>query len=136
MSKPYDPKLRKAAEEFTALCKKYDCVGSAIFVSPTHAEFVHQLEPTWSVMRIEPQDDGGAGIRFRSKAQDFDSKEAQEAHTAASAHAVTTLLQHSERSYGLWRGLLEKMQEQMTVLYRTWGSKPDSVPGDGQDQYS
>lgn len=126
MNKPYDPKLREAAEEFAVLCAKYDCMGICLFVSPTHAEYVNEMSPSWSVMKRE-----GQGFRFRSKRADFPSKEAQHEVTEATTHGVTSIVNWTRQQHAAWSGILGKLMEHMTIAYGVW-DKPDSVPGDGQ----
>ena len=130
MNKPYDPKLREVSAEFKALCKKYDCMGSVLFVSPTHAEFINELSPTWSVMKIE-LDDGVPRVRFRSKRADFPSKEIQNQRTNATVHGVTSIIEWSRMNLKSWSSILDALRPHMTVLHSAWGD-PDSVPGDGK----
>lgn len=133
MIKHYDPKLREAAEEFKALCKKYDCMAVTLLVSPTHAEFVNHISPTWSLMRFEIplERNSYAAIRFRSKRADFPTKEAQDAATLATTHGVTSIVEWSRMIHTNWTQLLDMLRQHMVVLHKAWG-RPDSVPGDGQ----
>lgn len=125
--KPYDPKLREAALEFEQLCKRYDCVGVALFVSKTHSEFINYLSPTWSVMKLEPPN----GLRFRSKKEDFKSKEEQHENTNATAHALTSIVEWSRQINDVTRSILQQISKHMAVVWSTW-DKPDSTPGDGK----
>ncbi len=125
--KPYDPKLREAAEDFKALCLKYDCMGVVLFVSPTHSEFVNELSPTWSVMHKE----GEHGIRFRSKKADFPSKDAQHFATESTTHGVTSIVEWTRMTNNAWSGILSKLREHMKIMHSVW-DRPDSVPGDGK----
>lgn len=127
MKNPYDPKLRKAAEEFNLLCQKYDCVGVCLFVSPTHSEFVNHFSPSWSVMKMEGDD----RLRFRSKKEDFPSDEDQKFATESTVHAVTSILEWSVLLHETWAKLLLHLRGHMTILHSAWG-EPDSVPGDGK----
>lgn len=131
MKKPYDPKLREAAEEFKAICEKYDCIGACLFVSPTHSEFVNELKTSWSVLRFEPTDQGVA-IRMRSKRDDFPSKEAQRFATDSTVHAVTSIIEWSRQTHDNWQELLKLIRTKMTVLYSAWG-EPDSIPTTGEE---
>lgn len=125
LKKLYDPKLREGADEFRALCEKYDCMGVALFVSPTHSEFVNRLDPSWSVMRMEDNHH----VRFRSKAVDFPSKQAQDASTEATVHGVTSIIEWSEKLHENWLQVLMALRNHMTILHSKWGD-PDSVPGE------
>lgn len=127
IKKPYDPKLREAADEFRAICKKYDCMAACLFVSPSHAEFVNELSPSWSVMKYE----GEKQIRFRSKKEDFPSREAQHHATEATAHGITSIVNWTRQQNAAWSGILLQLQQKAKIFYGVW-NKPDSVPGDGQ----
>lgn len=124
---PYDPKLREAAEEFKALCQKYDCAGVVLFCSPTHSEFVNYLSPSWSVMRVEPPN----GLRFSSKRGDFATQEEQHRCTEATAHVLTSILEWSRQVNTSMRGVIEQLGKHMKIGWGVW-SAPDSVPGDGK----
>lgn len=126
--KPYDPKLREAAEEFKALCRKYDCAGFVLFVSPTHSEFVNEFSPSWSVIR---PDGCGDSIRFRAMRQDFLSREAQEAAIRSSTHILTSVVEWTRMTNSAFRGVLEQLSQYMRIGWKTWDG-PTSVPGDGQ----
>lgn len=125
MKQKYDPKLREAMEEVRALCKKYDVMAAVLLVSQSHSEFGNILDPSWSVMRWEAQD----RIRFRSKKEDFESKEAQHQATEATAHGVTSLVNWTRQQHVSWSGVLAQLQAHMKIFYSVW-DKPDSVPGD------
>lgn len=125
--KLYDPKLREAAAEFTKLCEKYDCMAVTLFVSPTHAEFVNHFNPSWSVMKLESPN----GLRFRSKKEDFSSKEEQHEKTEATAHGVTSIVEWSRKTNEAWANILNQLSKHMRILHSTW-DEPDSVPGDGK----
>lgn len=125
--KLYDPKLRLAMREFDHICKKYDCMGIALLVSPTHSEFANRVEASWSVMRREPN----GQIRFRAKKEDFKSKEDQHFHVESTVHGVTSIINWSRQTYGAWDELLAQLQTRMKIFYSIW-DQPDSVPGDGK----
>ncbi|HTL13092.1 MAG TPA: hypothetical protein VL588_11415 [Bdellovibrionota bacterium] len=131
MSAPYDPKLREAMLEFRALCAKYDCMGAILLVSRTHAEFGNVIDPTWSVMHFEKDPEGGGrmAVRFRSKKEDFPSKEAQHEATEATAHGVTSIMNWARQTHDMWASLLTELQKHMKVFFTVW-DEPDSVPGD------
>lgn len=127
MKTPYDPKLREAAEEFKALCGKYDCMGVMLLVSKTHAEFVNEVSPSWSVLRMEAPE----AFRFRSKGEDFPSLEAQNEATEATAQGVTSIVEWSRQTHAGWSGILDQLRKHMRIMHAAWGD-PDSVPGDGR----
>lgn len=126
MSKNYDPRLREAAQEFDAICRKYDCIGVALLVSPTHSEYLNNLEASWSLMRLD-----GSYLRMRSKREDFTSKVAQDTATAATAHAITSIFEWSRRTHNHMCELLKMLQKHMRIGWKVWGDQPDSYPGDG-----
>lgn len=59
-----DPKLQAIREEIKAVLLKHDVAGVVILSSPTHMEFIVQLEATWTAIR-EQHGPEGVGIRFR-----------------------------------------------------------------------
>ena len=61
---PYDPKLKEAAAEIKAICRKHDIAAHVALVSPSHAEFVMVLDPTWSACQLT---DNRLKIRAKSK---------------------------------------------------------------------
>lgn len=126
--KPYDPKLRQAAEEFKALCQKYDCAGFVLFVSPTHSEFVNEYSPSWSVARPEPPN----RIRFKAHSEDYPSKEAHRDATRSTAHIFTSMVEYTQMMNGTMRGVLAQLNQVMRVMWTAWGERPESYPGDGK----
>lgn len=51
---PFDPKLKSAMAEISAVIKKYDCAAMVVLQSPTHAEHLLEVSPSWSCLSIEP----------------------------------------------------------------------------------
>lgn len=73
-----DPLLKTAMEEIKAILKKHDLAAQVTLQSAGHVEYLYELSPSWSCVRLEgPLPDGAFGIRFRAKRVDFVSKEAQ-----------------------------------------------------------
>lgn len=127
-TKPYDPRLREAAEEFNTLCKKYDCMGTVLFSSRTHSEFSTYLDASWSVFSVEEP----GKIRFRSKIEDFGGdREAQKAATEDSLHALTSVVEWSRKINESYRFILKEVGKHVRVMWTAWGA-PDSIPGDGK----
>lgn len=125
-SKPFDPELRKAADEFKAICQKYDIAGFALFVSPTHSEFVNYLSPSWSVCRIE-----GPGIlRFRSKRSDFPTDAAQRHATDSTVHMLTSVIEWSRQVNTNMTSVIMHLRRHMQILWKAWNEVPDSIPED------
>lgn len=119
----FDPQLREAAEEFKTICRKYDCAGVVLFVSPTHAEFVNHLHPTWSVARLERPNE----LRFRTMRADFPSKEEQDRCTNATMHMLTSTIEWSRQVNEMFRSIVAQLGRHMRVGWKTWGD-PDSLP--------
>lgn len=71
-----DPILKDAAEEIKAILRKHDIAGVFMLQSKSHAEWVHQISPSWSAAKLEDKD-GRTILRVRCKREDFPSKEAQ-----------------------------------------------------------
>lgn len=126
--KPYDPKLREAALEFEALCKKYDCMGSALFSSPTHSEYINYFQTSWSVISLESP----TQLRLRSKLEDFGGdKAAQKKATESTLHALTSLVEWSRKTHEAYQSVIHQVGKHMRILWKTWDT-PDSIPGDGK----
>lgn len=124
--KPYDPKLREAAEELKAVCRKYDCAGVVLLVSPTHAEFVNHLEASWSAIRAD-----GNQVRIRCKREDFSSIEEQRKVVDATSHLLTSVHEWSRQTHANFKDLIAAAMSSWKFLWKAWG-EPDSVPGDGK----
>src|SRR5205823_5341105 len=94
-----DKRYRECVAEIIGVLKKYDMAGAITVVDKERAMFEYHF-PSWSVLSL-----GEDHIRFRSKAEDFPSKEAQhEAHTL-SAHIVMQMRDIAVNTVGL----MEKM---------------------------
>lgn len=134
MKQPYDPKLREAMEDIKAVLRKHDIMGCAVLASPTHSEFLCDPSASWSVARIENLGDGRFGIRFRSKREDWPTKEAQEEATAATVHGIESIRWLNLKLHEQMGNLVEILRKNMTVLTNvaSFMGKPDSVPGDGK----
>ena len=77
--KTYDPKLREAIQEISAIIAKHDCMGLVQLQSKTHGEFLMQVEgPTWSYLKYERDAKGEViGIRIKAKGVKKDTPEAE-----------------------------------------------------------
>lgn len=62
----YDPKLRAAAEEIKQVMKKHDIAGFVGLFSISHAEFVFEIESSWSIAKWkrDPETGDVQGFRF------------------------------------------------------------------------
>jgi hypothetical protein len=133
MKQPYDPKLREAMEEIKPILKKYDCMATVILASPSKSEFLFQPTASWTVSRWEGDPVEGK-LRFRSKREDFESKEAQDAATEATVHGIESIRWLSLKMHENMNQLVEMLREHMSIMTNVAGfmGKPDSVPGDGK----
>jgi hypothetical protein len=77
-----DKRYRECVAEIVGVLKKYDMAGAITVVSKERAIFKLHF-PTWSVILL-----GENYVRFRSKREDFPSKEAQHEATELSAHII------------------------------------------------
>lgn len=125
----YDPKLRDAAEEFKAICKKYDCIGVVLFVSPTNSEFVNNIHASWSAMSIEPDNHS---VRIRCKREDFASHEDQKKVVDATSHALTSIYEWTRLANQDFFKVICLVREKWKFLWKAWDCVPDSIPGDGK----
>lgn len=72
-----DPKLKAAMEEIKAVLTKYDIAAVAILQSKTHGEWLNEITPSWSCAKMERDEKGRQGIRFKATLQEYGSKEAR-----------------------------------------------------------
>lgn len=120
MKSPFDPKLKAAAEEIKVILRKYDCNASMLLVSPSHCEYLFHVDATWSVIKFEKAPPGQIGIRFRSKKDDFPSKDAQKFATDSTVHFLTSTLQWGRMVQKNMDQLLDQLRKHMQILYETW----------------
>jgi hypothetical protein len=113
----FDPKLKQAVEEIKIVLKKYDCNASIILVSPSHAEYLFHIDSSWSVMKFE---DGQNAIRFRSKKDDFPSKEAQIFANQSTMHYLTSSLQFGLMCQKNMDTMLNELKKFMIIAWEVW----------------
>lgn len=77
-----DPQMQAAMEEIKPILKKYDCAAIVLLVSEAHMEYLYELEPKWSCVRLEGKDAEGMKLRIRSNSELYPDK-AQKAHVVA-----------------------------------------------------
>ncbi|MBY0559894.1 hypothetical protein [Hyphomicrobium sp.] len=80
-----DKRYQDCMAEIVAVLNKYDMGGYVIVVDKERTMFRFEW-PTWGVIR--PTD---TGIRFRSKREDFPSREAQHKATELSVHTIVAM---------------------------------------------
>lgn len=115
-----DPKLLEAMEKIKAILTEHDCMAAVVLVSPTHSEFLNHFNASWSVLRFEDQGDGTLGLRFRSKREDWPTKEAQTKATEASTHALTTIIEWTRKTHDAFRGVVVQLGKHMKIAWETW----------------
>ena len=59
---PSDPRLKAAMEEIKVIIAKYDCAAAVVLQSPSHAEHLMEVSPSWSCLVVEP----GGKVRFKA----------------------------------------------------------------------
>lgn len=57
--------------EIKAIIAKYDCAASVVLQSPSFAEHLFELSPSWSCLKIEP----GGRVRFKAALKTGDDAE-------------------------------------------------------------
>jgi hypothetical protein len=87
-----------------------------LLVSPTHSEYLFHIEASWSVMKFEP----GGRMRFRSKREDFKTKEQQHEMTEGSVHALTSFVQFGRMCQANMEGILDQLRKHMKIAYSVW----------------
>lgn len=116
----FDPKLKEALEEIKPILNKYDCMAAMVLVSPTHSEYLNHLTASWSVMKIETSPGGESAIRFRSKLEEWPSKEAQRRATECSVHTITTVIEWTRMQNAAFRSVVQVLRSHMKIAWETW----------------
>lgn len=66
-TKKFDPVLREAMDEISAILKKKDIGGVVALTSPTHGEFKMYFDtPSWSVISFDQRPDGAVAVRVKA----------------------------------------------------------------------
>lgn len=65
----FSPKLKVAAEEIKAILKKHDIAAAIVLHTPGHAEFVLEIEPSYSCAKLIPN-----GVHFKAKREDYNDE--------------------------------------------------------------
>lgn len=106
-----DPKLKAAMEEIKAILTKHDIVAVVFLSSPTSIEYLHQLQASWTCMRLETVEHGQL-LRFRNKAADYPDKETR---TRILRDSVGTVAGFADAC----RHHADKLEELMAQIGRT-----------------
>lgn len=83
----FDPTLKKAIMEIEGILRKYDIAGAISLTSKTHGEYLFVLDPTWSIIKQIPQEDGTM-MHIKSLRKDFESEAAQHEANELTAHLI------------------------------------------------
>lgn len=62
-------------EEIKATLRKYDIAASVVLSSPTHLEYLRELQTSWNALAIE-QTPEGTLVRFRCRREDYPTEAA------------------------------------------------------------
>jgi hypothetical protein len=84
----HDPKLKEAMEEIKVILRKYDVGASVTLVSPTHSEFLYELEPTWSCVRFTNDPKGQPALRFTATLERYGSAEKRQEAAELTTHML------------------------------------------------
>ncbi|WP_190795217.1 hypothetical protein [Leptolyngbya sp. FACHB-541] len=106
-----DPKLKEAAAEIDAICKKYGIAAFYGLASSTHAEFKLNF-PKWSMISIEEQ-----GFRFRAKSAEPERSEAS-IHLAYSLRDIAGLM--FQNLEALTQAISQRLDIEHTPFYKIW----------------
>lgn len=107
---------RECIAEIMGVLKKYDMAGAVTVISKERAAFRYHF-PTWSVVKLQEAPNGGLGVRIKSKAADFPSREAQHKANELSAHIVYQMRDIATNTYGMCTAVAEKMSEHWDVTH-------------------
>jgi hypothetical protein len=108
-----DSDLSKTNDEIKALLESRDQAGICFFASPTHAEFLMCVSPSWTCIKLESNlPGGGYRLLVRSKAADYASKEE---HTKVLSQTIGMLCGMVD--------LLNNMSDQLGGILEVIGGK-------------
>lgn len=111
-----DPKLKAAAAEIEAVCKKHGCTAIYSLCSPTHAEF-GSFFPDWSLVQIRGTSEWGIGLHLNSEPE----------RTRATVHAVLATRDMAHAHFQTFNQLGKIIQQQIDV---------DHIPFGGPGKFS
>lgn len=87
----YSPKLKKAAEEIKKILKENDIAGVVILHTPGYGEYVLNLSPTYSCVKVSPQGE----IRAKAKLQeDFNGDKEAWTETIKNTSNMLSVISH------------------------------------------
>jgi len=98
-----DKRYRDCVNAIRAVLKRYDMAGAITVVSKERAMFLYHF-PTWGVLTL-----GDDHIRFKSKREDFATKEDQHEATELSAHIVMQMRDIAAQTFKVMNDLGETL---------------------------
>lgn len=111
----FDPKLKEAMAEISAIMKKHDIGGHVALMSATHAEFRLFFEPSWSALRWE-----GDGVRIRAKKADLGSEEAVTEALGATAHMLMRTCEICVKDAELCRDIVKELRKHVRIEHQPY----------------
>ena len=105
MSKKFDPVLRVAMKKIQEILKKYDIGGTILLNSITHSEYLYHFPP-WTAIRFDKD-----GLRIKSKTEDYDSRDSQEAVLEITVGMVANSRDHFLQSLKLFQDVMDKLEK-------------------------
>jgi hypothetical protein len=105
-----DKRYRECVAEIAGVLKKYDMAGAITVVDKHRAMFRYHF-PTWSCVQFERPNQ----IRFRSKREDFPSKEAQHQATELSVHIIMQMRDIAAQTFALCEDIKGKLDKHMEI---------------------
>lgn len=104
-----DKRYRECMAEIVSVLHKYDMAGAVTVVSKERAMFKYHF-PTWSCILL-----GEDNIRFRSKREDYPSKEAQRHATELSAHIIMQMRDVAAQTFDTMERIHKMLAEKFEI---------------------
>ncbi len=118
-----DQKLAVAQSEIEMILRKHDLGGVVFLASPERMSFFHHLTASWSVVTME-----GNYVRFRSKREDFPSKEVQDFKTASTVHMLDSICRAAGEACLNLGKLIDMLKKHMTITHTQARTDPPRIP--------
>ena len=112
-----DPKLKEAMAEIKAICRKHDIAGYVVLVSPTHAEFLLEPDPTWSALKWEDKEAGA--LRFRVNEGEL-GKELAKKTSELTCHIVYQIRDLCAKGFMFTDSMTKLIEEQVEVDHKSF----------------
>ena len=113
-SEPSDPKLKEAMKEIVAVLEKYDIAGIAVIQSPSHAEWLNHISPSWSCAKMF-EDERGTGIHVKALRKDYHTEEAHRETVAATSGMILAFASCCQRIQENMEGLAMKIADKVGI---------------------